>query len=125
MKVCILIDLQDLSLIKDKSFLNDSKCVQKHAVEKFLNPLRNTKFDTFSVSQVDLFAYQTTFGSNLDPEDHAVDEAGKSISLENDVYPHYDIILAITDFSLTAPLTAQAKVHNFRGATLHGLMISS
>ena len=76
---------------------------------------------TFNVSQVDLFAYQTTFGSNLDPEDLAVDEAGTSISLEKDVYPHYDIILAITDFSLTAPLTAQAKAHNFRGATLHGL----
>ena len=68
-----------------------------------MNPLRNTKFDTLSVSQVDLFAYQTTFGSNLDPEDHAVDEAGKSISLENDVYPHYDIILAITDFSFDCP----------------------
>ena len=122
LKVCILIDLQDLSLMKDKSFLNDSKyAVQKHAVEKFLNPLRSSNFDTFNVSQVDLFAYQTTFGSNLDPEDHAVDEAGTSISLEKDVYPHYDIILAITDFSLTAPLTAQAKVHNFRGATLHGL----
>ena len=109
-------------LNESKSFLNDSKyAVQKHAVEKFLNPLRSSNFDTFNVSQVDLFAYQTTFGSNLDPEDHAVDEAGTSISLEKDVYPHYDIILAITDFSLTAPLTAQAKVHNFRGATLHGL----
>ena len=121
-KVCILIDLQDLSLMKDKSFVNDSKyAVQKHAVEKFLIPLRNSNFDDFIVSQTDLFAYRTTFGSNLDPEDHGVDEKCANISLEEDVYPNYDIILAITDYSLTAPLTAQAKAHNFRGATLHGL----
>jgi hypothetical protein len=122
LKLCILIDLPDLDLIKSKSFATDEKfAVQKHAVDKFLNPLRNTKLEDFNVSSVDFFAYKTTYGSNLDPEDGAVDETGAPVSLSRNVYPNYDIILAITDYSLTAPLTAQAKIHGFRGATLHGL----
>ena len=43
------------------------------------------------------------------------------LSLDKDIYPNYDIILATTDYSLTAPLTAKAKEYGFRGATLHGL----
>ena len=122
LKLCILIDLPDLDLIKSKSFATDEKfAVQKHAVDKFLTPLRNTKLEDFNVSSVDFFAYKTTYGSNLDPEDGAVDETGAPVSLSSNVYPNYDIILAITDYSLTAPLTAQAKIHGFRGATLHGL----
>lgn len=122
LKLCILIDLPDLELIKSKSFVSDEKfAVQKHAVDKFLTPLRNTKLEDFNVSSVDFFAYKTTYGSNLDPEDGAVDELGAPVSLSSHVYPNYDIILAITDYSLTAPLTAQAKIHGFRGATLHGL----
>jgi hypothetical protein len=122
LKLCILIDLPDLDLIKSKSFATDEKfAVQKHAVDKFLTPLRNTKLEDFSVSSVDFFAYKTTYGSNLDPEDGAVDETGAPVTLSRNVYPNYDIILAITDYSLTAPLTAQAKIHGFRGATLHGL----
>ena len=122
LKLCILIDLPDLDLIKSKSFATDEKfAVQKHAVDKFLTPLRNTKLEDFNVSSVDFFAYKTTYGSNLDPEDEGVDETGAPVSLSRNVYPNYDIILAITDYSLTAPLTAQAKIHGFRGATLHGL----
>jgi leucyl aminopeptidase (aminopeptidase T) len=41
--------------------------------------------------------------------------------LEKDVYPKYDIILCISTYSATAPLTAFAKQYGFRGATLHGL----
>ena len=122
LKLCILIDLPDLDLIKSKSFATDEKfAVQKHAVDKFLTPLRNSKLEDFNASSVDFFAYKTTYGSNLDPEDGAVDETGAPVTLSRNVYPNYDIILAITDYSLTAPLTAQAKIHGFRGATLHGL----
>jgi leucyl aminopeptidase (aminopeptidase T) len=46
---------------------------------------------------------------------------GNVLSLETDVYPDYDIILCISTFSATAPLTAMAKKYNFRGATLHGV----
>jgi leucyl aminopeptidase (aminopeptidase T) len=43
------------------------------------------------------------------------------VSLSKDVYPNYDIILCISTYSATAPLTAFAKQYGFRGATLHGL----
>jgi leucyl aminopeptidase (aminopeptidase T) len=43
------------------------------------------------------------------------------VSLEKDVYPNYDILLCISTFSATAPLTAHAKRIGFRGATLHGV----
>ncbi|MEO1861450.1 MAG: hypothetical protein ABGY13_00085, partial [Verrucomicrobiia bacterium] len=46
---------------------------------------------------------------------------GTERSLERDVYPNYDIILCISTHSATAPLTALAKQHGFRGATLHGV----
>ena len=69
----------------------------------------------------DLFAYKVTGGSNLDLPDLAFTPEGTKVSLERDVYPKYDIILCISTFSATAPLTAFAKQHGFRGATLHGL----
>ena len=46
---------------------------------------------------------------------------GKLLSLEKDIYPNYDLILCISTFSATAPLTAKCKQYGFRGATLHGL----
>ena len=45
----------------------------------------------------------------------------EELSLEKDVYPKYNIILCVSTFSATAPLTAFAKRFGFRGATLHGL----
>jgi hypothetical protein len=64
-----------------------------------------------------LYAYRETGGSNLDLEDDAWDASGARASLRRDIYPNYDLILAITNYSATAPLTAQAKIHGFRGAT--------
>ena len=43
------------------------------------------------------------------------------MSFEQDIYSNYDIILCISTYSATAPLTAFAKRFGFRGATLHGL----
>jgi hypothetical protein len=121
-RVCILVDLPDLNLMKEYSFLSDERfSVQHHAVTKFLEPLRSSVGVDFNASKVNMYAYNTTYGSNLDPEDEAIDEKGNLLSLDKDIYPNYDIILAVTDFSLTAPLTAKAKVFGFRGATLHGL----
>ncbi len=53
--------------------------------------------------------------------DQAFDAAGRELSLAKDIYPNYDIILCISTFSATAPLTAFARQFGFRGATLHGL----
>ena len=122
-RFCILIDLPDPSSIKDLSFLEyDEFSVQKYAISHFYNKLSSDRTTDPLISQsCDLFAFKTTGGSNLDPDDTVVCPKGKVMSLSDDVCPHYDIILAITDFSLTAPLTSMAKEYGFRGATLHGL----
>jgi leucyl aminopeptidase (aminopeptidase T) len=41
--------------------------------------------------------------------------------LEREIYPRYNIILCVSTYSATAPLTAFARKYGFRGATLHGL----
>jgi aminopeptidase len=62
-----------------------------------------------------------TGGSNLDLPLDCYSADGRRHSLENDVCTSYDIVLCISTYSATAPLTAWAKKHGFRGATLHGL----
>ncbi len=122
LKACILIDLPDLKLMHNLAFLNESSYqVQKYAKKYFLDPLLDGVANEVGYSLVDFLAFKTTGGSNLDPEDAVTDASGAVLSFGKDVCPKYDIILAITDYSLTAPLTAMAKVHNFRGATLHGV----
>ncbi len=69
----------------------------------------------------DLFAYRITGGSNLDLPDTAFALDGREVSLERDIYPKFDILLCISTYSATAPLTAFARQYGFRGATLHGL----
>ena len=45
----------------------------------------------------------------------------KEAELDSDIYSKYDIILVVSTYSATAPLTAKCKEFGFRGATLHGL----
>lgn len=121
-KICILIDLPDLAEAKDMAFLkNPERAIQKRAYQYFHQGLHNGVMEELALQNGDMFAYVQTGGSNLDLPDLCVDMEGNELSLENDVYPNYDIILAITTFSATAPLTAFAKKYGFRGATLHGV----
>ena len=69
----------------------------------------------------EMFAYYSTGGSNLDMQDECFDVEGNQLSLDRDIYSQYDIILCISDWSATAPLTAKCKEFNFRGATMHGV----
>jgi hypothetical protein len=122
LKTCILIDLPDLSLMVDHRYLEeDGFEVQKRAHDVFLKTLKEGVSEKMGYSSNDFFAFKTTGGSNLDPEDELIDTDGSSFTFTKDICPNYDLILAITDYSLTAPLTAMAKVHGFRGATLHGV----
>ncbi|MFT4637245.1 MAG: aminopeptidase [Verrucomicrobiales bacterium] len=122
MKVCILIDLEDLNDVKDFAFLKDeSLTVQRYAYETFYRGLHDGVMEELGMTGGDFYAYNISGGSNLDLRNEAVQSTGREVSLETDVYPHYDIILCISTFSATAPLTAFAKQHGFRGATLHGL----
>ncbi len=121
-RLAILIDLADPRLVRDFAFLKDpGLSIQRHAYEVFYQGLKKGGLAELKLTGGDLFAYQITGGSNLDLPDQAFDPAGKELSLEKDVYPKYNILLCISTFSATAPLTAFAKRFGFRGATLHGL----
>jgi len=122
-RVCILIDFDEpAGLIKDYTFLNEPGFpVQKNAYKHFYEGLKNGALEKLSMTGGELFAYRCTHGSNLDLEDDVWDTAGNHLSLDKDIYPNYDIILCISTFSATAPLTAKCKEYGFRGATLHGL----
>jgi hypothetical protein len=121
-KVAILIDLADTSAMKDYAFLNDPELtIQRKAYEVFYEGLKDRVAADLGLEGGEMYAYALTGGSNLDLPDEAVDASGNTISLEKDVYSNYDLILCVSTFSATAPLTAFAKQYGFRGATLHGL----
>ena len=121
-KVCILIDLNDPRDVKDFAFLdNEEYSIQKHGYEHFYQAFQNGVMAELGWTGGEMFAYEVTGGSNLDMEDEAFDTNGAQVSLEEDIYKKYDIILCISTYSATAPLTAWAKKIGFRGATLHGL----
>src|SRR5215469_2019825 len=121
-KVAILIDLDDPHQAKNFAFLkNPDLTIQRHAHEVFYQGLKNGGLNELGLKGGDLFAYKITGGSNLDLPDLAVTTDGKKVSLERDIYPSYNLILCISTYSATAPLTAFAKKYGFRGATLHGL----
>jgi hypothetical protein len=121
-RLAILIDLPDPRGIKDFAFLKDAALsVQRHAHDVFYQGLKNGGLKELQLTGGEMFAYHVTGGSNLDLPGNAFDIAGREVQLERDVYPHYNIILCISTFSATAPLTAFARQYGFRGATMHGM----
>ena len=121
-RICILIDLPELGLANGWAFLGDERfSIQRHAHDSFYKALHDGVMTELGLVGGEFFAYQETDGSNLDLPDRAVAPDGGEVSLEREVYPNYDIILCISTHSATAPLTALAKRHGFRGATLHGV----
>lgn len=121
-KVCILIDLDDPREIENFAFLqNPDYSIQKNGMEFFHKALHGGVMKELGLTGGEVYAYKVTGGSNLDLPDEAFTPEGKEISLSRDVYPHYDLILCISTYSATAPLTAFARRYGFRGATLHGL----
>ena len=121
-RIGILIDLPDPAGVREFAFLTRPEfSIQRHAHEVFFKGLHNGGLAELGLTGGDLFAYAITGGSNLDLPDRCVAPDGRELSLEKDVYPHFQILLCISTFSATAPLTAFAKRFGFRGATLHGL----
>ncbi|MBI4664126.1 MAG: hypothetical protein HY735_35465 [Verrucomicrobia bacterium] len=121
-RLAILIDLDDPSSVRDFGFLRrPDLTVQRLAYDVFFQGLKNGGLAQLGLQGGDLFAYRVTGGSNLDLPSTAIDIQGRELSFEEDLFPRFDIFLCISTFSATAPLTASAKRHGFRGATLHGL----
>ena len=121
-RVCILIDLEDPSGVKDFAFLkNPDLSIQRNAHDVFYQGLKNGVNAELGLRGGEMFAYEATGGSNLDLPETAVATDGRVVNFETELYPNYDIILCISTYSATAPLTAFAKKYGFRGATLHGV----
>ena len=122
-RVCILIDFNEpASLIKDFAFLNhEGFPVQKKAYEAFYQTLQDGALAELGMTGGEMFAFRCTHGSNLDLQDDVWDTHGNHLSLDKDIYQEYDLVLCISTYSATAPLTAKCKEYGFRGATLHGL----
>jgi aminopeptidase len=121
-RVCVLIDLENPRDINDFKFLQESTLtVQKKAHDVFYQGLKNGVLEELGLKGGEIYAYELTGGSNLDLPDEAFAPDGRQLSFEKDIYPNYDLILCVSTYSATAPLTASAKEHGFRGATLHGV----
>jgi len=121
-RIAILIDLDEPEQIKDLAYLtNPDLSIQRYAYEVFHLGLKNGILAQLGAEGGDMFAYKITGGSNLDLPDEAFTPSGEQVSLEADVYAKYTMILCISTYSATAPLTAFAKKFGFRGATLHGV----
>ncbi|MFM2241854.1 MAG: hypothetical protein RLZ97_709 [Verrucomicrobiota bacterium] len=122
-RVCILTDFEEpAALIKDFAFLDQPGFpVQKKAHSAIYQALHDGVMADLGMHGGEMFAYRITHGSNLDLRDEVWDTQGRQLSLDRDIYPNYDIILCVSTYSATAPLTAKCKQFGFRGATLHGL----
>jgi hypothetical protein len=122
-RACILIDFDEPeNLIKDFAFLKQVGFqIQKNAYKHFYMGLQTHGLDALGMTGGEIYAYRCTHGSNLDLQDDVWDTKGRHLSLDRDIYVNYDLILCISTYSATAPLTAKAKEFGFRGATLHGL----
>ncbi len=121
-KVCILIDLPNPADMEDFKFLEDETLsIQNYGHEIFYKGFKAGGLEAMNWTGGEIYAYKETGGSNLDMGDECYDVEGTQLSLDKDIYPKYDIILTVSTFSATAPLTAKCKEFGFRGATLHGL----
>lgn len=121
-RVAVLIDLADPRDIAGFRFLQDaSLTIQRKAHDVFYKGLKDGVLEELGLKGGEIYAYAMTGGSNLDLPDEAFAPDGSQVSFEKDIYPNYDIILCVSTYSATAPLTASAKKHGFRGATLHGV----
>lgn len=121
-RLCILIDLPNPQEIKDFKFLKDpTLSIQNYGYEVFYRGFQEGGLEAMNYVGGEIYAYKETGGSNLDMEDACFAPDGRQLSLDRDIYPHYQLILTVSTFSATAPLTAKCKEFGFRGATLHGL----
>jgi aminopeptidase len=123
-RVCILTDFEDPAAeMNGFAFLDKAEKypVQMRAHEHFYLGLKNGAMAELGMTGGEMFAFHATMGSNLDPQDECFSSSGETLSLDRDIYPNYDIILCISDWSATAPLTAKCKEFGFRGATMHGM----
>ena len=107
-------------VVADFAFLkNPALTIQRHAHDVFYCGLHGG--GGLGLTGGEMFAYAKTGGSNLDLPEKGRATDGREVDLVEDVFKRYDLVLCISTYSATAPLTAFAKRYGFRGATMHGM----
>lgn len=121
-RVCVLIDLDDPRDVEQFRFLEKPELtIQRHAYEVVYQGLKNGTLADLGLRGGGMFAYEKTGGSNLDLPAKAWTPEGREVDFIEDICKQHDLILCVSTFSATAPLTAWAKKYGFRGATMHGM----
>jgi hypothetical protein len=116
----VFTDLADPARAAGLAFLDDPKLpIQRHAYRTFFEGLKRLDGPAKPAS-VAFHCYRTTGGSNLDLPADVVAPSGAVRPLR-DVLRELDIVLYVSRYSATAPITALAKELGIRGATLHGV----
>jgi aminopeptidase len=116
----IFIDLEKPREVGSLKFLGDPHlATQGIAYDVFFRGLLEQR-PALPFSSVEFYAYEPTGGSNLDLPPSVVDLKGQTRRLVEDILSHLDIVLYLSTYSATAPLTALARKMGFRGATMHG-----
>ena len=118
-RVGVFIDLPNPMEVVNWKFLQRPTPTHRIAYEVFYQGLLEHKAE-LPFGSVEFFAYEPTGGSNLDLPSVVVNSKGESMRLVEGVLSRLDIVLYLSTFSATAPLTALAKKMGFRGATMHG-----
>ncbi len=118
-RVAVFIDLPEPQAVQGWGFLANATVTQRIAYEVFYQGLIAQK-PRLRFSDIGFYAYAPTGGSNLDLPPTVVEPGGKTLRLVEDVLTRLDIVLYLSTYSATAPLTALAKKMGFRGATMHG-----
>ncbi len=121
-QIALLIDLPEPITVENFSYLRDPRHPIQHLAHRvFYTGLREGGvMAKLGLQSGDLYAYKTTGGSNLDLPETAYGVDGQAYPMD-DLYRRYNLFLAVTSYSATAPLTTKARQFGFRGATLHGL----
>ena len=119
-RIAVFVDLPNPQDVTDFKFLKDEKLTtQRLAYDAFYQGLLEHKTE-LPFASVDFHAYAPTGGSNLDLPRTVIDPKGNELRLVEDVLSRLNIVLYLSTYSATAPLTALAKEMGFRGATMHG-----
>lgn len=119
-RIAVFIDLPNPQDVRDWKFLEQANLkTQRIAHDVFYQGLLQRKSE-LPFASVDFFAYEPTGGSNLELPPTVVSAEGKTLRLIEDVLSRLNIVLYLSTYSATAPLTALARKMGFRGATMHG-----
>jgi len=118
-RVGVFIDLPNPLDVVGWKFMQHPTATHRIAYEVFYQGLLERK-SKLPFASVEFLAYEPTGGSNLDLPPQVTDAQGRSLRLVEDVLSRLNIVLYLSSFSATAPLTALAKRMGFRGATMHG-----